>query len=97
MANTAALQQMQQAKYEVEPLTVSRSEESSLKYDVSPRSTIIARWKVVRIIGLLFDVVTILFSSLFFVYGLMVRAHDGVSLDSSTARLLQKVSNLVLC
>jgi len=97
MANNAALHQSHhdQERLEEEPLATSQSGESSIKHDPTAKATTLTRWRASKMFGLPLDILTILFSCLFFVYGLAVKAYDGAPRGSAMVELLRRASNLV--
>jgi hypothetical protein len=52
-------------------------------------------WQASKFFGVLIDLLAIVLSCAFFVYGLAVKMHQNTAMDSPRVKLLVKLSNLV--
>lgn len=87
--------QVQQRLLSDERLALDQPDEGCLKNGSTMNPANLTRWTASKLLSLVLDVVTILFSCIFLVYGLSIKTYDGLPLDTSEAKLLKRASNLV--
>ncbi|THX16144.1 hypothetical protein D6D13_01552 [Aureobasidium pullulans] len=86
--------QVQQRLLSDERLALDQPDEGCLKNGSTMNPANLTRWTASKLLSLVLDVVTILFSCIFLVYGLSIKTYDGLPLDTSEAKLLKRASNL---